>query len=122
MDLLKRSLVVVGLCCVLSIALLPLAIAQVRVNIRVGPPRRTRIAAAPSSHDSRDIHLHDSEHRRRHILLHGTWYRLNEGRWFSGRSYNGPWLYVPDPRGPRALIGPRRTASNPAGLAQDTVR
>ncbi len=105
MDLLKRSLVVAGLCCVLSIAFLPLGIAQVRVDVRIGPPPSYRIAAAPPMVVIPGTYVYVVPDIDADIFFcAGTWYRLYEGRWFSGRSYNGPWFYAPDPRVPRALI------------------
>ena len=53
----------------------------------------------------------------------GNWYRLHQGRWFSAGSYNGPWIYVPDPRVPRALVQlPPDYRQHPTGMAPDTVR
>ena len=38
------------------------------------------------------------------LFYQGYWYRPFGGRWYRAMSYNGPWLFVPGPRVPRALV------------------
>ncbi len=38
------------------------------------------------------------------LFYHGYWYRPYEGRWYRGRSYNGPWVHLALSGVPRAVI------------------
>ncbi len=38
------------------------------------------------------------------LFYHGYWYRPNGGRWYWGRSYNGPWFYLAPARVPRVML------------------
>jgi hypothetical protein len=38
------------------------------------------------------------------LFYHGYWYRPYEGRWYRGRSYNGPWHQVVTRRIPSAVL------------------
>jgi hypothetical protein len=38
------------------------------------------------------------------LFYRGYWYRPFGGRWYGAPSYNGPWVHVPPPRVPRALV------------------
>ncbi|MBF0559552.1 MAG: hypothetical protein HQL08_12330 [Nitrospirae bacterium] len=38
------------------------------------------------------------------LFYHGLWWRPIEGRWYSSRSYNGPWRFVRIEKTPRVLI------------------
>jgi len=38
------------------------------------------------------------------LFYHGYWYRPYEGRWYRGKSYNGPWAYLAPPKVPRVIV------------------
>jgi hypothetical protein len=38
------------------------------------------------------------------LFYRGDWYRPYEGRWYRGRSYNGPWQHISAPRVPSAIL------------------
>ncbi len=105
MALLKRSLFLVGFFCApLFFAPLP-GFAQVSVGVHIGPPPPYRIAAPPSVVVIPGTYVYMVPDINADIFFYGgNWYRLHEGHWFNARSYSGPWMYVPDPRVPRALV------------------
>lgn len=105
MDLLKRLLLLAGLL-IVPLIVLPLpSIAQVSVGIHIGPPPPYRIAAPPPVVVIPGTYVYMVPDIGADIFFYsGNWYRLHQGRWFSAGAYNGPWMYVPDPRVPRALV------------------
>ncbi|MEW6109719.1 MAG: hypothetical protein AB1632_11215 [Nitrospirota bacterium] len=38
------------------------------------------------------------------IFYHGYWYRPYEGRWYKGKTYNGPWLHISTSFLPQVII------------------
>jgi hypothetical protein len=38
------------------------------------------------------------------LFYHGGWYRPYDGRWYRGRSFNGPWVYLAPARVPHVLM------------------
>ena len=105
MDLLKRCLLLAGLLVVPLIVLPIPSIAQVSIGVHIGPPPAYRIAAPPPMIVLPGTYVYMVPDIDADIFFYaGNWYRLFEGRWFNARSYNGPWIYVPDPRVPRALV------------------
>ncbi len=75
------------------------------ISVRIGPPPMYRIAAPPSMVVIPGTYVYVVPDIDADIFFcAGTWYRLYQGHWFSGRGYGGPWIYVPDPRVPRALL------------------
>jgi hypothetical protein len=105
MDLLKRVLLLAGLL-IVPLIVLPLpSIAQVGVDIHIGPPPPYQIAAPPPVVVIPGTYVYMVPDIGADIFFYsGSWYRLHQGRWFNARAYNGPWMYVPDPRVPRALV------------------
>ncbi len=105
MDLLRRALLLAGLL-FLSLIVLPLpGIAQVGVGVRIGPPPPYRIAAPPPVVVIPGTYVYVVPDIDTDIFFFdGYWYRLYQNAWFSARSYNGPWIFVPGPRVPRALV------------------
>ncbi len=105
MKLLKRVVLFVGLLCVPLIVLPLPGVAQVGVGIHIGAPPPYRIAAPPSVVVIPGTYVYVVPEIEADIFFYsGNWYRLYQGRWFNARSYNGPWIYVPDPRVPPALV------------------
>ncbi len=79
--------------------------AQVSVDIHIGPPPPYRIAAPPPVVVIPGTYVYEVPDIDVDILFYGGyWYRPHEGRWFRARSYNGPWVYVANPRVPPAII------------------
>jgi hypothetical protein len=105
MTFVKRIVLVAGFLCA-GWALLPSHCpAQVSVNIHIGPPPSYRIAAPPPVIVIPGTYVYVVPDIGTDIFFYdGFWYRLYDGHWFNGRSYNGPWAYMPDPRVPRALM------------------
>jgi hypothetical protein len=103
MDLLKRCLLLAGLL-IMPFILLPLP-GFAQVGVHIGPPPQYRIATPPSVVVIPGTYVYMVPDINADIFFYsGDWYRLYEGHWFSARAYNGPWMYVPDPRVPRALV------------------
>ena len=79
--------------------------AQVGVDIHIGAPPPYRFAAPPDLAVIPGTYVYMIPGVGQDVLFFsGYWYRPYEGRWFRGRSYNGPWRYCPDPQVPRAVI------------------
>ena len=93
------------------------------MGINIGPPPPYRIAAPPSVVVIPGTYVYMVPDIGADIFFYGgNWYRLHQGRWFSAGAYNGPWMYVPDPRVPRALGQlPPDYRHIPPGMAPDTV-
>ncbi len=105
MESLKCGLLFAGLLCVPLIVLPLPGAAQVSVDIHIGPPPPYRIAAPPPMVVIPGTYVYMVPGIGVDVFFYsGYWYRPYEGRWFSARSYNGPWVYCPDPRVPRALL------------------
>ena len=105
MNLLKRSLVLVGLFAATLLVTPHPGTAQIHLDVRIGAPPPYRIAAPPQLVVIPGTYVYVVPDINADVFFwSGNWYRLYEGHWFSGRSYNGPWAYVPDPRVPRALF------------------
>lgn len=105
MDYFKRYVPLTSVLCVsLLFAVLP-AGAQISLDIHIGPPPPYRIAAPPPVAVVPGSYVYMIPDIGVDIFFYsGYWYRPYEGRWFSARSYNGPWVYCPEPRVPRALL------------------
>ena len=101
MGVLRQCLRGLGLLFVLLIVLPSPGVAQPRL----GPPPPYRIAAPPPMVVIPGTYVYMIADIAADILFYsGSWYRPYEGHWFTARTYNGPWAYLPDPGVPRALL------------------
>ena len=82
------------------------ALADVAVNVNIGPPPPIVVSAPPplvlvpavpavQYAPSLSVDL---------FLYGGHWYYWQGGRWFVGSSYRGPWTYVVVERLPRSIL------------------
>jgi hypothetical protein len=78
---------------------------QVNVGINAGPPPAYVVPAPPPVIVIPGTYVYYAPGLAVDILFYrGHWYRPHGGHWYTGRSYNGPWVYVPPARVPRPLV------------------
>jgi hypothetical protein len=81
------------------------ASAGVNVDIHIGLPPAFAFHAPPSMVVIPGTYVYLVPDIEANILFYnGYWYRPYEGRWYSARSYNGPWAYLGPRSIPRALV------------------
>jgi hypothetical protein len=105
---------------VLTLCLAAAAQAKVDVNLNIGvpvapapvavvpaapPPPPPPVYAEPSVVLIPGTYVYYAPGLRTDILFyHGVWYNQRDGRWFSGRTANGPWYVMPRRNVPHALV------------------
>ena len=103
MHYLRRCLLLTGLLFALFIMLPLPSVAQ--VSVRIALPAPYRFTGPPSVVVIPGTYVYTVPDIGEEIFFFsGSWYRPYEGRWFRASSYNGPWVYCPDPKVPRALV------------------
>ena len=81
------------------------AAAQVRVDVRFGPPPPMFINAPPPMVVIPGTYVYTVADPGIDILFYnGYWFRPHEGRWFRSRAYNGPWAFVPPRQVPGVIV------------------
>lgn len=81
--------------------------ADVHVGINLGipappivvaaPPRLVVVPGAPTVQYAPDLQLN-------YFSYGGQYYAYNDGGWFTAHDVGAPWVYLPRPRVPRALL------------------
>jgi hypothetical protein len=106
MTLLRRCIIPAGGLLLMVLIICPFeVVAQVSLDIHVGSPPPYRFAAPPDVTVIPGTYVYAVPDVGVGIFFYsGGWYRSYEGRWFRGRSYDGPWVHCPDHRIPRALV------------------
>ena len=85
------------------------------------PPPYAFAAPLRGGPDTGNICLFRPRHRCRRLLLPGLLVAgPSGGRWFTAPSYNGPWMFVPGPKGPPRLFAAARLAQGPTRLPPHT--
>lgn len=70
------------------------AVAEVNVNIRIGPPAVV-VAGPPEMIVVPHTMVYFAPDVEGGLLFHaGFWWAPNQGRWFRAKGYNGPWVIV----------------------------
>lgn len=105
MEMSRRWLLLAG-CVLTALICSPYsATAQVRVDVRIGPPPVYRFAAPPPVVVIPGTYVYIVPDIAAEVFFYsGYWYRPYGGHWFRGRSYNGPWAFWPDNRVPRPFF------------------
>jgi hypothetical protein len=106
MNSLIIKLLVVALIFFMSLAIPAFpAAAAVSLDVRIGPPQPYRFAAPPQVVVIPGTYVYVVPDIDADIFFFsGYWYRPSGGHWFRATSYNGPWVYCPDPSVPAALV------------------
>ena len=105
MEARKASLFLIGLLFLAFFGAPGESTAQVSDNINIGPPPAYVLHAPPPVVVIPQTYVYVVPEIAVEILFyHGYWYRPHEGRWYRGRSYNGPWTYLTSSKVPHVLV------------------